>query len=191
QYEPDPASSITAIAQRTGRDAAEIAYDALLEQDGHGFIYVPAANYVDRSLDSVRTLLAHENTILGLSDAGAHCSLICDASFTTYMLTHWARDRSVGLPLPQVVHALTRQGADAIGLRDRGTIAPGLRADINVIDFARLQLRPPKVVYDLPAGGKRLSQDVDGYVLTLVHGTPTYREGEATGALPGRLMRAS
>jgi N-acyl-D-aspartate/D-glutamate deacylase len=188
-YEPAPSSSLTAIAQRTGQDAASIAYDALLEQDGHGLIYVPAANYVDGNLDSVRTLLAHENTILGLSDAGAHCSLICDASFTTYMLTHWARDRAVGLPLPSVVHALTQQGAHAIGLTDRGTIAPGLRADLNVIDFSRLHLRPPRVVYDLPAGGKRLSQTAEGYVLTMVNGIPTYREGEPTGALPGRLLR--
>jgi N-acyl-D-aspartate/D-glutamate deacylase len=190
QYEPPAATSIAAIAALIGKEPAEIAYDALLAQSGRALIYVPAANFAGGNLDAVREMLAHKDTVLGLGDAGAHCGLICDASFPTYMMTHWARDRKERLPVQDVVHALTRQGAAMLGLEDRGLIAPGLRADINVIDLARLNLRPPEVVYDLPAGGKRLTQEADGYVVSIVKGVPTYREGQPTGALPGRLLRS-
>jgi N-acyl-D-amino-acid deacylase len=191
RYDPAPDKSIANIAKRAGRTAAEVAYDAMLEQEGHGLIYVPAANYADGNLDSVREMLMHNNTVLGLSDAGAHYSLICDATASTYMLSYWARDRQTdGIPLPRVVRSLTQQGAELMGLRDRGLIAPGMRADINIIDFDKVRLHHPRVVYDLPAGGKRLTQDAEGFVMTFVRGIPTYRDGEFTGALPGRLLRS-
>jgi N-acyl-D-aspartate/D-glutamate deacylase len=190
EYEPPATSSIAAIATRAGKPGAEVAYDSLMADDAQALIYVPAANYAGRNLNAVREMLAHDDTILGLSDGGAHCGLICDASFSTYMMTHWARDRKDGLPLESVVHALTHQGANAAGFTDRGLLAPGYRADINVIDFSRLQLRPPRITRDMPGGGKRLSQEAKGYVLSVVHGVPTYRNGEATQALPGRLVRS-
>jgi len=191
RYDPTPDTSMASIAKRTGRTAAEVAYDAMLDQDGHGLIYVPAANYVDGNMDAVREMLVHENTVLGLSDAGAHYSLICDATAPTYMLSYWARDRKTdGIPLPGVIHSLTKQGAELMGLHDRGLIAPGMRADINIIDFDNVRLRHPKVIHDLPAGGKRLTQDAQGFVMTIVRGVPTYRNGEFTGALPGRLLRS-
>jgi N-acyl-D-amino-acid deacylase len=190
-YEPPPNSSIGAIAESSGQPPARAAYDTLMQRDGQALIYSPAANFADRNLDSVRVMLTSKHTILGLSDGGAHCGLICDASFTTYMMTHWGRDRNNGLPLQQVVQKLTLAGAQAAGFSDRGVIAPGFRADINVIDFKRLKLRAPRVSYDLPGGGKRLTQEAEGYVRTMVNGVTTYREGEATGALPGRLLRSN
>jgi N-acyl-D-aspartate/D-glutamate deacylase len=154
-------------------------------------LYGPASNFSDGTLDSAREMLVHRDTVLGLSDAGAHCSVICDATFSTYMLTHWARDRVNGLPLARVVEALSSRTARAVGLTDRGVLAPGFRGDVNIIDLDRLMLHPPRVVYDLPTGGKRLTQDADGYIMTIVNGVPTYRGGSATGALPGRLVRAA
>jgi N-acyl-D-aspartate/D-glutamate deacylase len=138
-------------------------------------------------------MIADEATLLGLGDGGAHCGLICDSSLPTYMLTHWARDRSRGprFGLEFVVKRISRDNAHALGLKDRGVLAVGKKADINVIDFGRLGLEMPKMHYDLPAGGKRLIQKADGYVATIVAGTPVYREGEATGALPGRLVRGA
>lgn len=191
QYEPPAGTSIAAIADHAGRSAADVAYDALLEQNGRGLIYVPALNFSDRNLDIVREMIVHEGTVPGLSDAGAHCSLICDATAGTHLLTHWGRDRAQGrIPLPLLVNKLTHRGASLMGLMDRGLIREGLRADINVIDFDRLRLHPPKVVYDLPAGGRRLTQDAEGFVLTMVRGVPTYRNGEFTGRLPGKLLRS-
>jgi N-acyl-D-aspartate/D-glutamate deacylase len=188
-YEPTPEESIAAVARRAGKMPAELAYDMLLENGGRTLFYVPASNYADCNLEAVSEMLKHDDTVLGLSDAGAHCSLICDVSFSTYMMTHWARDRKPGLPLGEVVRQLTSQSARTVGLTDRGVLADGYRADINIIDLKRLSLHPPRVIYDLPAGGKRLSQDAEGYVVTIVNGVPTYREGVHTGALPGRLVR--
>ena len=162
----------------------------MLEENGHGLIYAPAVNFADGTLDAVREMLVHDNTILGLSDAGAHYGLICDATAGTYMLSHWARDARERIPLPIVVKALTQKGAALMGLTDRGRIATGLRADINIIDFDAVRLHHPRVTHDLPAGGKRLTQDADGFVMTIVRGAPTYRNGEFTGALPGRLLRS-
>jgi N-acyl-D-aspartate/D-glutamate deacylase len=190
QYAPERDMSLAGIARRAGRPAAEIAYEAMLEEDGHGLIYAPGVNFADGTLDAVREMLLHDNTILGLSDAGAHYGLICDATAGTYMLSHWARDARERIPLPTVVRALTQKGAALMGLADRGRIAAGLRADINVIDFDAVRLHHPRVTYDLPAGGKRLTQDADGFVMTIVRGRPTYRNGEFTGALPGRLLRS-
>ena len=190
-YEPHAGSSIAALAARSGEPPARIAYDLLMQLDGHMLIYAPSANFADHNLNSVHTMLTSEHTVLGLSDGGAHCGLICDASFTTYMITHWARDRECGLPLQSAVRQLTSDCAQAVGLVDRGRLAPGMRADVNIIDLPRLQLRAPRVVHDLPGGGKRLTQEADGYVLCLVNGVPTYRGGVSTGALPGRLVRSN
>ncbi|MCB2061322.1 MAG: amidohydrolase family protein, partial [Novosphingobium sp.] len=193
-YEPRPEDSLQARAEREGRDPADLAYEVLV--DRNGVIYVPAANYSNNSLDAVRTMLAHPASILGLGDGGAHCSLLCDASMTTHMLTRWvkpdgAADDSEGMPLEQVVKALTTDTADAVGLGDRGQIGIGMRADLNIIDLANLGLMKPEAFADLPNGAKRLGQRATGYDATIVAGQVTYRKGEPTGALPGRLVRGS
>ena len=190
-YEPAAESSIAAMAARQGRDPAEVAYDLLLERDGKAILYRPLSNYSYGNLDTVRDMLTHDATIVGLGDGGAHVGVLCDSSAISYLLTHWTRDRTRGakLPLPWAIRRLTRDSASAIGLTDRGVLAPGYKADVNVIDYARLQLRPPEVAYDLPSGGRRLLQRTDGYVATIVSGVPVYRDGQATGALPGRLVR--
>ena len=192
-YEPPPESSLAGIAQRTGRKPAEVAYDTLLERDGTGMVYVPFLNYSAGDLEAAREMLTHRDTIPGLGDGGAHCGIICDASFSTYLLTHWARDRRRGerLPIEWVVSAQARKTAEAVGLHDRGVLKPGYKADVNVIDFDRLALRAPEVVYDLPTGGRRLTQRADGYEVAVVSGVVTQRDGVATGALPGRLVRGA
>ena len=156
-------------------------------------LYVPFLNYADGNLDSTREMLRDPHSVPGLSDGGAHCGIICDASFPTYLLTHWTRDRSRGekLSIPFVVAAQARKTALSVGLTDRGVIAPGYKADVNVIDYDRLYLHPPKVHYDLPVGGRRLLQQVDGYDATIVSGVVTQRGGSATGARPGRLVRGA
>ena len=165
----------------------------MLEGDGRGMLYVPFLNYSEGSLDAVREMIVHKDCIPGLSDGGAHVGMICDGSFPTSMLTHWTRDRTRGpkIPLETVISLQTRDTARAVGLNDRGRIAPGFRADLNVIDYDRLTLHAPQVAYDLPAGGRRLIQRASGYVATLVAGQVTYRDGEPTGALPGRLLRGA
>ena len=190
-YEPAPEESIAARAARVGCDPAEFAYDLMLENGGKTILYRPLSNYTYFNLDTVGDMMRHPNTLVGLGDGGAHVGIICDASAISYMLTHWTRDRTRGatVPLQWAVKRLTRDNAATIGLDDRGLLKPGLKADINVIDYGRLRLRAPEVVYDLPSGGRRLIQKTDGYVATLVSGRPVYREGEATGALPGRLVR--
>ncbi len=190
-YEPAPETSLAAIAARRGIDVQELAYDLMLEKDGRGILNRPIINYADFDLEAVRTMVGHRHTLMGLGDGGAHVGLICDASSTTSMITHWTRDRSRGerLPLGFVVRRLSRDNALALGLHDRGAIAPGLRADLNLIDYDRLQVGAPEVLYDLPAGGKRMVQRARGYMATFVAGQAVYREGAATGALPGRLVR--
>ena len=189
-YEPDPASSIAARAEREGRDALDLAYDVLLRDGGRSFMYLPSLNYNDGNLDAVGEMLAHPNTVVGLADGGAHVGTICDASFPTTLLTLWARDRERGrLGLPFAVQRHTSATARTVGLLDRGVLAPGYRADVNVIDFEHLTARRPEMRHDLPAGGKRLVQPADGYVATLVAGEVTYENGEARGPLPGRLVR--
>jgi N-acyl-D-aspartate/D-glutamate deacylase len=165
-------------------------YDSVLAGD---LLYVPFLNYFDGDLEPAREMLTHPHSVLGLADGGAHVGTICDASFPTTMLTHWARDRSRGerLPLEHVVSMMTSRTASIVGLGDRGVLAPGLRADVNVVDFDGLRLRPPTLAFDLPAGGKRFLQRADGYLHTFVAGEETYVNGEHTGALPGRLVRGA
>jgi N-acyl-D-aspartate/D-glutamate deacylase len=190
-YEPDRASSMEARAQAAGQSVEEFAYDRLLQDEGRRMFYLPAANYSEGNLSAVREMLGHPDTVMALADGGAHYGLICDSSFPTYYLQRWARDADADerIELPQAVAELTSKAAATIGLSDRGLIAPGMKADINLIDFDALQLRVPEIVYDLPAGGKRMLQKVDGIVATIVNGKVTYRNGEPTGELPGRLVR--
>lgn len=189
-YEPPKEDSLYAEALRTGKRPLEVIYDALLENDGKELLYFPVYNYAGFDLDVVHEMLSHPLALPGLSDGGAHVGTVCDASFPTFMLSHWARDRKHGrIPLEKVVKMLTHDTSRYIGLRDRGTVAPGQRADLNVIDFDRLRLRRPALVADLPAGGKRLIQHAEGYRATLVAGVPITEGGALTGATPGRLAR--
>jgi N-acyl-D-amino-acid deacylase len=192
-YEPRPEDSVAGIAARAGRPAAEVAYDLLLEDEGRRKFYFPMYNYSASNLDVVREMMSHPATLLGLGDAGAHCGYICDASYPTSLLTHWARDRVRGprLDLEFLVHAQTRRNALAMGLADRGAIQAGLKADLNLIDFDALRLGVPTMVHDLPAGGRRLVQHASGYVATLVSGEVVMENGRATGTLPGRLVRGA
>jgi N-acyl-D-aspartate/D-glutamate deacylase len=192
-YEPAPEQSIAALAGRIGVAAAAYCYDEMLKDDGRRMLYLAMVNYADGSLEAVLEMMQHPNTIMGLADGGAHVSVVCDSSAPTTTLTHWARDRRRGqrMPLPFLVKRLTRDCALAVGLADRGLLAPGLKADINVIDFSRLGVRAPCVVYDLPARGKRLSQPGHGYVATILSGIPVRLGDVPTGELPGRLIRGS
>lgn len=189
-YEPAADRSIGAEARRTGLDPAGLAYDRLLENGGRTILYRPLSNYAAGNLDTVHEMMAHPNTLIGLGDGGTHVSILCDASAMTYGLTHWTRDRATGrFPLEWMVRRLTLDNARALGLHDRGRIGVGYKADLNVIDHGRLSLRAPHVVYDLPAGGRRLMQGADGYVATVLSGEVVSRDGAATGRLPGRLVR--
>ena len=190
-YEPPASASVDARARAAGVTPAELIYDLLLEDDGRALLYSPVLSWVDGNLDAVREMLVHPRTIPGLSDGGAHVGTICDGSFPTSLLTHWCRDRSRGerLDLAFAVKAQSRDTAVAVGLTDRGLLAPGFKADLNVIDFEGLTLHAPQMSYDLPAGGKRLLQKVDGYLHTIVSGQETYTNGTPTEALPGRLVR--
>jgi N-acyl-D-aspartate/D-glutamate deacylase len=192
-YEQPLENALGPQARRQGRQPEELAYDAMLSDQGRGMLYVPFLNYADGNLDATREMLSDPRSVPGLSDGGAHCGIICDASFPTYLLTHWTRDRTRGekLSIPFVVAAQSRKTALSVGLTDRGLLAPGYKADVNVIDYDRLHLHPPKVHYDLPVGGRRLLQQVDGYDATIVSGVVIQRGGVATGARPGRLVRGA
>jgi N-acyl-D-aspartate/D-glutamate deacylase len=192
-YEPTADSTVAALAAARGVSPETVALDHMLTGGGRGMLYLPFLNYAEGSLDPARAMLVHADTVPGLSDGGAHVGMICDGSFPTSMLTHWTRDRTRGpkIALESVVRMQTRDTAAAVGLLDRGLIAPGYRADLNVIDHGRLTLHAPCVAHDLPAGGRRLTQRASGYVATIVAGQVTYRDGEPTGALPGRLLRGA
>ncbi len=190
-YEPPPEASITTRARRAGREPLELALERLLERDGAALLYHPFENYSAGDCEAIREMLASPHTVSALSDGGAHVATLCDASFPTTLLTHWARDRRRGekLPLELLVHKQTRATAELVGLLDRGLLAPGYRADLNVVDPTTLNALPPELRHDLPAGGRRLVQGARGILHTFVGGVETFREGEATGALPGRLLR--
>ena len=192
-YEPTREQSVGAIARERNVSPAEVALDCMLERDGRGLLYVPFLNYAEGSLDAALEMMLHEDTILGLGDGGAHVGMICDGSFTTHMLTHWTRDRTRGdkLSVPWVIKAHCLDTARAVGLHDRGLLAPGYKGDLNVIDYEHLTLRAPEVLHDLPAGGRRLMQRADGYTATVVSGEVVYENGEHTGALPGKLIRGA
>jgi N-acyl-D-aspartate/D-glutamate deacylase len=190
-YEPDPSTSIAAQAERTGRNPDDLAYELILQDEGRAFLYTPFANYRHGNLDACREMMADPNTVIGLGDGGAHVGMISDASFPTFLMTHWSKEcgRSDGFDLSWLIKRQTSDTARTVGLMDRGVIAPGMKADLNVIDVAKLALPAPRMKFDLPAGGKRLLQKADGYRATVLSGTITYVDGQATGALPGRLVR--
>ena len=193
-YHPDKSDSIAARARAAGRDPLEVIYDALLEDEGRAVLYRPSANRTGERFEGAgQAFLRVPNVLLGLSDGGAHYGMICDAALPTYFLTHWVghADPAKRVELPRAIRMLASDTASAVGFHDRGRIVPGMKADINLIDLARLRLHAPRPVYDLPAGGRRLVQDADGFDLTLVSGEVTYRGGRATGALPGRLVRGA
>ncbi len=192
-YEPDPATSVTARARGQGRNPYELVLELLRQDDGRALLYHPFENYSGGSLDVVREMLLDEATVLGLGDAGAHVATVCDASSPTSLITHWARDRVRGgrLPLEYLVRRQTRDAARAVGLLDRGVLAAGYKADITVIDFAALTLERPELAYDLPAGGKRLVQRARGYRHTLLSGVEVARDDTPTGALPGVVVRGT
>src|SRR6266576_3298931 len=189
-YEPGPEKSVAAIAARTGKSTDEVAYDYILEEGQ--YLYFPVVNYVVGDHEPIREMLNDPACLLGLSDGGAHCTSIVDAGLPSYMLAHWGRDRQRGprLPLELLVKRQTSETSEFFGLNDRGRLAPGLRADVNVIDFDALKLHKPELVHDMPAGGRRFIQRVEGYEATIVAGAPIFERGEHTGALPGRLVRA-
>ena len=188
-YEPTPDKSVAAIARREGRPEEEVLYDLLLRHDGRELVLFTLGGYSHGSLDDMKEMLQHPKSALGLSDGGAHCGVICDASAPTYMLSHWARDRANGLPLEFVVKKMTRDTAHLYGLEDRGVLAPGFKADLNLVDHEHLNLRLPEMVHDLPAGARRLIQRADGWKATICAGEVTFEDGEHTDARPGRLIR--
>ncbi|HEX9682465.1 MAG TPA: amidohydrolase family protein [Acidimicrobiales bacterium] len=191
-YEQDPSvASVEALARRAGRDPFELVGELLAADEGRALLYFPFENYSEGNLDPLREMLLHPYAVAGLGDGGAHVGTICDASYPTHLVTHWTRDRTRGdrLPLEHVVKRQTADAATSIGLSDRGVIAPGRRADLNVVDLHQLRLRHPEVVRDLPAGGRRLIQRAEGYRHTFCAGVETFVNGEWTGATPGRLIR--
>jgi N-acyl-D-aspartate/D-glutamate deacylase len=193
EYEPAPEQSIAAIAAREQRAPNDVAYDLLLENDGKAILYRPLSNYANGDLEPVREMLTDPSTLVSLGDGGAHVGVLSDASAITYLLTHWTRDRSRGdtLPIAWAIKRLTSDNARAIGLSDRGVLAEGFKADINLIDYDSLKLRSPEVAYDFPDNGKRLVQRIEGYRATMVSGCIVHRDGEPTGHSPGRLIRGT
>lgn len=191
-YDFDVSDSLAAQAARLGVDAREYAYDVQLRHNGRQLVYSPLFNFVHQNLGAVREMITDPVAMFGLSDAGAHCGQICDGSMTTSYLSLWARDREEdGIPLETVVHQISRRPAAHVGWRDRGLVAPGYLADLNVIDFSALACSPPRIAADLPAGGRRLLQDATGYRFTIKRGTVISVDGEPTGELPGHLLRGT
>jgi N-acyl-D-aspartate/D-glutamate deacylase len=192
-YEPTPDTSVRAVATRRGVDPWEVAYDAMLEADGHEFLLWPLLNYAEHSYDGLLDMMRDPISVQGLGDGGAHVSLVCDASMTTYMLSHWVRDRTRGsrLTIEHAVRRLTSEPARLYGLGDRGVLEPGRRADLNLVDLDQVRLLRPEQVHDLPGGAGRLVQRSIGYVATFLGGVQTIDGDERTGALPGRLVRGA
>jgi N-acyl-D-aspartate/D-glutamate deacylase len=192
-YEPTPEESVASLAGRAGRDAQDVLYDLMLRHGGRELLLFPLLNYSEFSCDPIYEMIHHPRAALGLGDGGAHCGIICDASIPTFMLSHWVRDRSRGprIALELAVRRMTKDTAELYGLCDRGILAPGRKADLNVIDMDAVKLELPEMVYDLPRGGRRLIQRARGYRATIVSGQVILRDGEPTGALPGRLVRGA
>ena len=190
-YEPTPDKSVAAIAAREGRPEEEVLYDLMLRHDGRELVLFTLGGYSHGNLDDMREMLLHPNAALGLSDGGAHCGAICDASAPTFMLSHWARDRAAGLPLELVVKKMTNDTARLYGMADRGVVAAGYKADLNLVDLEHLNLRLPEMVFDLPGGARRLIQRADGWKATICAGEVTLEDGEHTEARPGRLVRGA
>ncbi len=191
-YEPDAVDSVASVAGRTGVPPMQLVLDQLIAHGGNGMLYAPFFNYSYGDLSFTEAVTRHPHTRMGLSDGGAHCGAICDGGMPTFMLTHWTRDRTRGpkLPLEHIVHRQTSQTAALYGIADRGVVAAGMRADLNLIDYERLRFEVPRMAYDLPAGGRRLVQKARGYVGTWVAGVQTVDHDEFTGATPGKLLRA-
>jgi N-acyl-D-aspartate/D-glutamate deacylase len=192
-YSPKAQDSIGAVACARGADPLEYVYDMLMENGGTNILYFPITNFQGGNFDELFNIITHPDSVQGIADGGAHLGMICDASAPTHLLAHWTRDRADGprVPLGWAVRELTSATAAAVGLNDRGLLKPGYKGDLNVIDYEKLKLHAPHVVSDLPAGGRRFMQKADGYVATVVSGQVTYRDGEATSALPGRLIRGA
>ena len=196
-FEPDPDDSMAARIERSGRDGHEVLYDTMCDlaqaagEGKPGFLHVFFSGYKGGSLDDIGEMMRHPDTVVGLADGGAHCSMICDASMPTFLLQHWVRDRSRGprLPVEEAVRMLSRDPAELYGLGDRGTLEPGRRADLNLIDLEGLSLHVPEIVHDLPTGAPRVVQRAEGYRATVVGGEVTFRAGAETGAHPGGLIR--
>jgi N-acyl-D-amino-acid deacylase len=193
EYFPRPEASVGEMARKAGVTPMEMAYDLLLGDEGNAVLCLPSANFADKNLDAVYAMMIDEHSVPGLGDGGAHYGVICDASYTTHMLSFWTKEapRDKRVSLEWAVHWISRKAAETVGLMDRGLVAKGMKADLNVIDEDRLALYAPRAVYDLPSGGRRMFQKSDGYVATIVSGQVTRRNGERTGALPGRLVRGS
>jgi N-acyl-D-amino-acid deacylase len=192
-YEPEARDCLQAVSDEQGRTPAEVLYDWILEGDENQLFMVPMLNYANNDFEALREMLLHPNAVIGLGDGGAHVAIICDASISTTMLTHWTRDRTRGpkLSLPFVIKRQTHDTAELYGLFDRGVLAPGYRADINVIDYENLHLRKPEILHDLPGGARRLVQRADGYLATICRGEVTMRDGVETGARPGMVVRGA
>jgi N-acyl-D-aspartate/D-glutamate deacylase len=189
-YEPDPATSIKARAEREGKTLMEVFYEALTGGDGRNMLYLPLINLTGGTLDEQREILSLPDTLMSFGDAGAHLAQICDAAYSSYAMLHWGRDRAAGLPLETLVRQMTGAQAELFGFEGRGRIAVGSIADINVIDHAGLKLEPPEMLYDIPGGGTRLMQCAKGYIATLVGGEPIVERDELTGAAPGQVLRS-
>jgi N-acyl-D-aspartate/D-glutamate deacylase len=192
-YNLDSSRSLAAVARQAGVEPGQYAYDVQLQRDGRQLIYSPMFNFVHGNLDAVREMISSPTAMFGLSDAGAHCGQICDGSMTTTFLSLWARDRRAdsGLSVEAVVHQISQRPAAHFGWLDRGVVAPGYLADLNVIDLEHLECAPPEIATDLPAGGRRLLQAATGYRWTIKRGAVTFEDGVHTGELPGTLVRGA